>query len=61
MFIGKGDYSSSRDDRLSFKKGDLLYIINADEGYWWYARLKHTGEEGYIPCGNVAVYKVLEE
>ena len=54
LFVGKYDYSSRTDDDLSFKKGDLLYIINTDEGDWWFARSKSTGQEGYIPNNYVA-------
>ena len=60
LFVGKYDYSSRTDDDLSFKKGDLLYIINTDEGDWWYARSKSTGQEGYIPNNYVAEYKSLD-
>ena len=60
LFVGKYDYSSRTDDDLSFKKGDLLYIINTDEGDWWFARSKHTGQEGYIPNNYVAEYKSLD-
>ena len=60
LFVGKYDYSSRTDDDLSFKKGDLLYIINTDEGDWWFARSKSTGQEGYIPNNYVAEYKSLD-
>lgn len=60
LFVGKYDYSSRTDDDLSFKKGDLLYIINTDEGDWWFARSKTTGHEGYIPNNYVAEYKSLD-
>lgn len=43
------DYSSENDEDLNFRKGDFLYILNRDEGDWWYAKAKHTGQEGYIP------------
>ena len=60
LFVGKYDYNSRTDDDLSFKKGDLLYIINTDEGDWWYARSKHTNQEGYIPNNYVAEFKSLD-
>jgi len=60
LFVGKYDYSSRTDDDLSFKKGDLLYIINTDEGDWWFARSKHSGQEGYIPSNYVAEFKSLD-
>ena len=60
LFVGKYDYSSRTDDDLSFKKEDLLYIMNTDEGDWWYARSKATGQEGYIPNNYIAEYKSLD-
>ena len=60
LFVGKYDYLSKTDDDLSFKKGDLLYIIDTDEGDWWYARSKDTGQEGYIPNNYVGEYKSLD-
>ena len=53
LFIAKYDFSSESDEDLSFKKGDQLYIINPDKGDWWYAKAKHTGQEGYIPHNHV--------
>lgn len=61
--VGIYGYSGSKDS-LDFNKGDLLYIINRDHNkYWWYAKSKRTGKEGYIPYNYVAVKeeKVLEE
>ena len=60
LFVGKHSYNSHADDELSFKKGDLLYIINTDEGDWWYARSKHTNQEGYIPNNYVVEFKSLD-
>ena len=59
MFGGKYDYDSRADDDLSFKKGDLLYIINTD-GDWWFAQAMATGKEGYIPGNYVAEWGSLE-
>ena len=60
IFVGKYDYDSRTDDDLSFKKGDLMYIISTDEGDWWFARSKDSGREGYIPSNYVAEYKSLD-
>lgn len=59
-FVGKYDYDSRTDDDLSFKKGDLMYIISTDEGDWWFARSKENGKEGYIPSNYVAEWKSLD-
>ena len=61
LYIGKYDYDNPTDDlELSFKKGDLMYIINSDEGVWWFAHLKGSGKEGYIPSNYVVKYKSLD-
>ena len=57
LFVGLFDYSSRTDDDFSFKKGDLVYILNIDEEDWWLARAKHSGQEGYIPSNYVAEFK----
>ena len=59
LFVGKYDYFSRTDGDLNFKKGDLLYIVNKDEGDWWVARSKQTEEEGYIPRNYVVKYNSL--
>lgn len=60
IYVGKYDYESRTDDDLSFKKGDLMYIISTDEGDWWFAQSKDTGKEGYIPSNYVAEWKSLD-
>jgi len=60
VYVGKYDYDSRTDDDLSFKKGDLLYIMSTDEGDWWFARGKDNGIEGYIPSNYVAEWKSLD-
>ena len=60
LFVGKYSYSARTDENLSFKKGDLLYIINTDDGDWWFARSKEAGQEGYIPSSYVAEYNSLD-
>ena len=60
VYVGKYDYDSRTDDDLSFKKGDLLYIIDTDEGDWWYAQHKDSGLKGYIPSNYIAEHKSLD-
>ena len=59
-FIAKFDYDSRTDDDLTFRKGDLLYIISTEEGDWWYAKHRETGAEGYVPSNYIAQWKSLE-
>lgn len=60
VYVGKYDYDSRTDDDLTFRKGDLMYIISTDEGDWWFARAKDSGREGYIPSNYVAEWKSLD-
>jgi len=64
-FVALYDYDARTDEDLSFKKGDLLEILNDTQGDWWYARAKSAraaGDklEGYIPSNYVARVKSLE-
>ena len=62
LYVAKYDYSSEElsDKYLSFKKGDLFYMLNTVEGDWWFARAKHSGQKGYIPNNFVAKANTLE-
>ena len=40
---------------MSFKKGDKLYVDDDDDDKdWWFATIKHSGQEGSIPRKYVA-------
>ena len=52
LCIGSYDYSARTAEDLSFKKGDLLYILNTDDEDQWFARIKHSGQEGSIMLEN---------
>lgn len=63
LFIALYDYDARTNEDLSFKKGDILEIINDTQGDWWYARMKTKNGnsiEGYIPSNYVAKVKSLE-
>ena len=60
LFIAKYDFSSERDGDLSFKKGDLLYVMHRDDEEWWFARAKHSGQEGYVPRNNIVDLNSLD-
>ena len=61
VFVGKWDFDGRTDDEMSFKKGDLLYVISTDEGDWWFAQSMTTGKDGYIPSNRVTKWKSLED
>jgi len=58
--VAKYDYSSNEVEYLNFKKGDLLYMLNTEEGNWWFARAKHSGQEGYVPNNYVEEFNSPE-
>ena len=60
LYVAKYDYDCRSDDDFSFKKGDLLYIISTEEGDWWFAQHKDTGQKGFIPSNYVAENQTLE-
>lgn len=60
IFVALYDYDARTDEDLSFKKGEVLEIINDTQGDWWYARSKTSKVEGYIPSNYVAKLKSLE-
>jgi len=60
LFVSLYDYTARTDEDLSFKKMELLEILNDTQGDWWYARSKATKMEGYIPSNYVARVKSLE-
>ncbi|KAK3581838.1 hypothetical protein CHS0354_025291 [Potamilus streckersoni] len=59
------DYDARTDDDLSFKKGDVLHLIDNSDSDWWLARhtdprYTNTRTEGYVPRNYVAVEDSLE-
>ena len=60
LYRGKYDFYSEDDNYLSFKKEDLMYMLNMVEEDWWFARSKQTGQEGYVPSNYVAEFNTLD-
>lgn len=44
-------HSAEADDELSFQEGDLLYILDDNDSFWWRARVR--GKEGLIPANFI--------
>nr|AAT67598.1 Src tyrosine kinase 3 [Suberites domuncula] len=59
-FVSLYDYSARTAEDLSFHKGEILQIINNNDGDWWFARSLKTGKEGYIPSNYVAPVKSVQ-
>jgi len=60
QFVALYDYEARTIEDLSFKKGEIVEIIDDTQGDWWYARSRTTKLEGYIPSNYVAKVKSLE-
>ena len=60
LYVGMYDFFATEYNELSFSKGDLLYIIS-DDGDWWFAKTKETGQEGYVPRTFIIEHKSLED
>ncbi|PVD35760.1 hypothetical protein C0Q70_02723 [Pomacea canaliculata] len=53
------DYESRMNDDLSFRQGDLMELVNDNDGTWWLAR-HANGQEGYVPHNYVALENTIE-
>ncbi|XP_022800899.1 uncharacterized protein LOC111338647 [Stylophora pistillata] len=51
--IGLFKFEASRDDDLSFHKGEELVIEDHHEGNRWFSARNSRGVTGYIPCSHV--------
>eukprot|EP00729_Bicosta_minor_P000949 gene949-22974_t len=61
VFQALYDYDARTDDDLSFRKGDMLNIINDSDGDWWQAELvTNPTHQGYIPSNYVAPGNTME-
>ncbi|XP_071965773.1 tyrosine-protein kinase Fyn-like [Antedon mediterranea] len=54
------DYDARTEDDLSFRKGELMEILNNSDGDWWLARSTVTNREGYIPSNYIAPVKSID-
>uniref|UniRef100_A0A1I7XFS4 Non-specific protein-tyrosine kinase n=1 Tax=Heterorhabditis bacteriophora TaxID=37862 RepID=A0A1I7XFS4_HETBA len=59
-FVALFDYKARTNEDLSFKKDEVLEILNNKQEDWWWARHKVNGREGYIPSNYVAREKSIE-
>lgn len=51
-------YEAQQSDELTFDVNDQLIILRKGddaEREWWWARMKHTGNEGYVPRNLLGV------
>lgn len=60
IFVALFDYEARTDDDLSFKRNEILEILNDMQGDWWYARSLTTNKIGYIPSNYVAKEKSMD-
>lgn len=53
-------YDSRADGDLSFKKGDLMYLLDQSNCDWWYVKHHRTSTTGYVPRNFVAKQMTIE-
>ena len=63
LYVAKCDFFAFKSNELSFKKGNLLYIMYYDKRHsCYYARAKDTGKEGVVyDADMLEEYKPLEK
>ncbi|XP_076330955.1 growth factor receptor-bound protein 2-like [Tachypleus tridentatus] len=54
--IAKYDFNATADDELSFKKGQILKVLNVEDDMNWY-RAELDGREGLIPSNYIEMKK----
>ncbi|XP_076305631.1 growth factor receptor-bound protein 2-like [Tachypleus tridentatus] len=54
--IAKYDFNATADDELSFKKGQILKVLNVEDDMNWY-RAELEGREGLIPSNYIEMKK----
>uniref|UniRef100_A0AC35TTL6 SH2 domain-containing protein n=1 Tax=Rhabditophanes sp. KR3021 TaxID=114890 RepID=A0AC35TTL6_9BILA len=59
VFVSLFDYEARTAEDLSFKKNELLEILN-EMGEWWYAKSLVTNKTGFIPSNYVAPEKSID-
>lgn len=60
IFVALFDYEARTEDDLSFKRNEIMEILNDMQGDWWYARSLKTNKIGYIPSNYVAREKSID-
>ena len=55
LFQGAYDFQSEDESELSFKRGDVLKIINNTDEGWWHA--EKDGEIGLVPAQYLVPYR----
>ncbi|UYV81064.1 sem-5 [Cordylochernes scorpioides] len=54
--IAKHDFNATADDELSFRKGQVLKVLNVEDDINWY-RAELDGKEGLIPSNYIEMKK----
>ncbi|KAI6229055.1 Tyrosine-protein kinase [Aphelenchoides fujianensis] len=60
LYIALFDYDARTEEDLSFKRNELLEVINDMQGDWWYARSLATNRTGFVPSNYIARDKSID-
>ncbi|CAJ0577687.1 unnamed protein product, partial [Mesorhabditis spiculigera] len=53
-------YDSRAEGDLSFKKGDIMYLLDQSNVDWWYVQHARSMQTGYVPRNFVAKQQTIE-
>ncbi|KAH7696106.1 TK protein kinase [Aphelenchoides avenae] len=60
LYVALFDYEARTDEDLSFKRNEILEILNDTQGDWWFARSLLSNKSGYVPSNYVARDKSID-
>lgn len=60
LYVALFDYEARTDEDLSFKRNEILEILNDTQGDWWFARSLISNKSGYVPSNYVARDKSID-
>lgn len=60
LFVALFDYIARTAEDLSFKRNELLEVLNSESGDWWYAKSLLTKKCGYVPKNYLAKEKSID-
>lgn len=54
MVVALYDYTASRSDEITIRRGDIIRVYFKDNEDWWYGSLGKGHPEGFFPANHVA-------
>lgn len=54
LAIANYNYHIHVEGDLSLSKGDIVHILNSEDGDWWHAYSRRSKQKGFIPSNYVS-------